>query len=92
MTESRKTQFTPFQPFAGHRAMDKSDADIFLLAAEMYVHPNISTAIKGAGGDLANKYHFGREVCGGKPILPWAEREDHETVVAQLRKIGERLK
>lgn len=92
MTETRTGQFTPFKPFEGHRAMTAADGEIFLFAAEAYVHPEISQAIRDAGGDLANIYHFGREVCGHCPITPWAQREDHETVVAMLRKVGEGLK
>ena len=92
MTETRIGQFTPFVPHEGHRRMTPEDAVIFQAAADMCVWPNVSAAIRAAGGDLANIYHFSREVCGGRPVLPWAEREDHETVVAMLRKVGEGLK
>ena len=76
----------------GHRKMTSADGDVFILAADMLVHPEVSSAIREAGGDLANIYYFGREVAGGCPIVPWAMRQDHETVVAMLRKVGEGLK
>ena len=92
MTETRKGQSTPFEAFVGHRKMTPDDATVFATAADMLVFPDIGKAITDAGGDLANIYHFSREVCAGKPILPWAVKEDHETVVAMLRKVGEGLK
>ena len=76
----------------GHRKMTQTDGDVFNLAADMLVFPQVTKAIKDAGGDLANCYYFSREVAGGCPILPWAEKQDHETVVAMLRKVGEGLK
>lgn len=92
MTETRKGQSTPFEAFAGHRKMTPDDATVFATAADMLVHPEVSKAISDAGGDLANIYHFSREVCASCPIVPWAVRQDHETVVAMLRKVGEGLK
>ena len=91
MTETRIGQYTPFAPHPGHRQMTPDDAAVFLTAADMIVWPEVSTAIRSAGGDLANIYYFNREVCGGRPAVPWAEAQDHETVVAELRRVGEGL-
>lgn len=87
-----KTQAAPFTPFEGHRRMTPEDAAIFETAAEMLIWPDVHSALNGAGGDLANHYYFSQQVCTNRPVNAWAGEQDHETVVAMLRKVGEGLK
>jgi hypothetical protein len=86
-----KTTATPFVPHKAHRAMTPDDAQVFALASEIYVHPNISKAIKDAGGDDGNIAHFSRTHACGRPIVPFASENDHETIVSLLKSTGEAL-
>lgn len=81
----------PFTPHPAHRAMTPADADVFKTAAEMYVHPDISKAIRAAGGDDGNIAHFSRTHCNGRPVVPFAAESEHETIVSLLRSTGEAL-
>lgn len=86
-----KTTATPFKPHPAHRAMTPADAQVFKTAAEMYVHPDISKAIREAGGDEGNIAHFSRTHAYGRPIVPFAADSDHDTIVSLLRQTGEAL-
>lgn len=86
-----KTTTTPFKPHPAHRPMTPEDAQIFKTAAEMYVHPNVSKAIRDAGGDDGNIAHFSRTHCYGRPIVPFAADNEHETIVSLLKATGEAL-
>lgn len=86
-----KTSEIPFKPHPAHRPMTPADADVFKTAAEMYVHPNVSEAIRAAGGDEGNIAHFSRTHCYGRPIVPFAAESEHETIVSLLKQTGEAL-
>lgn len=86
-----KTVATPFVPHPAHRAMTPDDAQVFNLAAEMYVRPHITKAIRDAGGNEAHFAHFSRERASGRPIAAFAAENDHETIVSLLKATGEAL-
>ena len=86
-----KTTATPFVPHPAHKQMTPEDAHVFTSAAEMYCHPNISKAIRDAGGNDAHIAHFSRIHAYGRPIVPFAADNDHETIVSLLKSTGEAL-
>lgn len=81
-----------FTPYPAHRQMTAADAQIFSGAAEQLVWPELSAAIRAAGGDKANIAHFSREVCGGRPVLPWAAEHDADEVIEALHSVAEKLR
>lgn len=86
-----KTTATPFVPHPAHKAMTLEDAQVFKTASEMYCHPNITKAIRDAGGNEAHFAHFSRTHAYGRPIGPFAADNDHETIVSLLKATGEAL-
>lgn len=86
------TKPTPFTSSMDNIPCQPIDAKVFFDAALIYDGDYLSKAIKSCGGTMQHINHFSREHCGCRPIDPWADAHDNETVVEALAATGEELK